>query len=192
MLCVFKYLQTPKDGPNSGCQLEKCCLWVRADLFQGHTKSPHHFSIPVKALSASFISALMVSRLFSILLICSAWVLSMSRVLAPVAWLYNNLVNRQTIQSSENYVTSFTIITILLVDSSDLSVVALALAWNLSRSVILSSDILLEFDNKQNSACTVQNFSEFRNISIKKTPTFTASSNDTNYRLLFIIFWKIL
>ena len=62
-------------------------LFLHIDLFQGQTNRPHHFSIPVRALSASFISALMVSRLFSILLICSAWVLSMSRVFSPVAWL---------------------------------------------------------------------------------------------------------
>ena len=46
---------------------------------------------------------------------------------------------------------------ILLVDSNDESVTELALAWNLSRSVILSSDsdiLLLIFVNKHSGECS--------------------------------------
>ena len=58
-------------------------------LFQGQTNKPHHFSIPVRALSASFISALILSRCPSTLFNCSPWSLSMDRVLVHVASVYN-------------------------------------------------------------------------------------------------------
>ena len=58
-------------------------------LFQGHVKSPHHFSILERVFSACFISALMVFRLPSTLSSCWPCSSSICRVPVPVTWVWH-------------------------------------------------------------------------------------------------------